>query len=89
MEHPMIQLPAHYVSLDCEELVYLDGGWLSDQQAEVLLWGASALIASISLVPNVYLYIFDPIITPITSTIDNALNGMLNGVENFFKSIFG
>jgi hypothetical protein len=84
MERSMLQLPAHFSSLESEELVYMDGGRLSDTQANVLLWTASVLITSVTLMPNVYLYIFAPALSPITSTVESVTNS----ISSFFSSFF-
>jgi hypothetical protein len=89
MEQTMLRLPAHFSSLEQDELVYVDGGWLSDQQSEILLWSASALLATVSLMPNVYLYVFNPILSPITSAVESVTDGISSFVSSIFKSIFG
>jgi hypothetical protein len=89
MEQTMIRLPAHFSALEQDELVYVEGGQLSDQQAEVLLWSASVLFATVSLMPNVYLYVFSPILSPITSAVSNVTDGISSFFTSIFKSIFG
>jgi hypothetical protein len=84
MEHTMIQLPAHFVPLENDELIYLDGGRLSEAQSEVLLWSVSALLASVTLVPSIYLYIFSPILSPVTTVVQSATDS----VESIIASIF-
>jgi hypothetical protein len=85
MEQTMLRLPAHFSSLESEELVYVSGGRLSDKQAEVLLWSVSVLAASVAMMPNVYLYIFSPVLSPITSTIESVSDS----INSFISSLLG
>jgi hypothetical protein len=89
MEQTMIRLPAHFSALEQDELVYVEGGRLSDRQAEILLWSASAFLATVTLMPNVYLYAFDPILSPILSAVDEATDSVNSFITSIFSSIFG
>jgi hypothetical protein len=89
MEQTMIRLPARFSSLEQDELIYTEGGWLSERQSEILLWTASAFFATVTLMPNVYLYAFNPVLSPITSAVDNVTSGISSTVSSIFSSIFG
>jgi hypothetical protein len=78
----MLRLPAHFSSLESEELVYVNGGWLSDTQSEILLWSVSVLAASVAMMPNVYLYIFSPVLSPITSVIEDVSDSINTFISN-------
>lgn len=85
MENKTMMMPANYSILSQDELIYTDGGELSERQVKVLLGTLSVLIASIQLVPNVYAFIFDPITAPIVDAVNSATNSLVTKIKNFFN----
>lgn len=84
MDTQNLIFPAHYSAVVEDDLVYLDGGKLSDLQAKLLLGSASILVASIMLVPNVFEFMLSPILTPIT----DAIGDIFSPITGYIKDIF-
>lgn len=85
MESKSLVMPSNYSLLAENELVYVDGGELSEFQVKLLLGTASVVIASFQLLPNVWGYVFKPITTPIV----DAFTGFKDSIVGAIKSIFG
>lgn len=85
MENQTLHMPANYALVDSNEMVYLDGGELSELQVKLLLGTASVLIASINLIPNVFAYILSPILTPIGDAFTDLTKPIVDSIKNIFK----
>lgn len=85
MEHTMLHMPASYALVEAEELTYLDGGELSELQTKLLIGGITAVITSVMLVPNVFAYMFSPILTPINNAIEGFTTKIVDSIKNIFS----
>lgn len=85
MEKNTLHFPAQYAVVEADELVYLDGGELSEIQTKLLLGTVSAVITSFMLIPNVIGFIFEPIFSPITDAFDSMVDSIVDSIKNIFS----
>jgi hypothetical protein len=74
MEAKLLRMPSSYATITEQELCYLDGGDMTEEQIQVCAAVISVFITSVMLMPNVYQYM----LTPVT-----------NAIGSFFKNLFG
>lgn len=85
MEKNMLHMPVNYSLIEADELVYLDGGELSEVQTKLLLGSISAVIASVMLVPNVFAYVLSPVLNPINDALESLTKSIVDSIKNIFK----
>lgn len=84
MEKNALHFPAQYSVVGVDELVYLDGGELSEVQTKLLLGTVSVVITSFMLIPNVIGFVLDPIFKPITDAFDGMVDSVVDSIKNIF-----